>query len=284
MSNSAAQGLSSSAQSFRLLDLPLELRQHVYSYMVGYIDYTSNAAVRNFTWLNPNFLLTNHQVYHEARPIIYAQPLSIYASLLMKTDAGCCLRDAIRGCPLQHWEIEVDLTRSPGFRPAKKIDLYTLLNRFNAQLIDELDSMSSLEKVDVSIHKDTKDHPDHDNDFHNFFLNMTDQMRYLSHRFPISVQANIPTERAESLIKGVNLELIRSFLVSDHMMIGTKRFQRLYAIDKSAGRARLDLERVDLHWEQESYGTRSFTKDLTVETKRALREYAGCEGVSSLLP
>lgn len=81
---------SSVTRPFRLLDLPLELRNNVYFHMVGpkfpTERFTRKGEINCISsWFNANILLTSHQIYYEAKAVIYNQRVSVLVLPLAKT-------------------------------------------------------------------------------------------------------------------------------------------------------------------------------------------------------
>ena len=63
--------------SFRLLDLPGEIRNRVYRHMVTVIVSLKDLTGQKSNWFNPAILFTNHKVHFEASSITYKQHVNV---------------------------------------------------------------------------------------------------------------------------------------------------------------------------------------------------------------
>lgn len=264
-------------RTFRFLDLLLELREIVYSYLVEPLFPTELEAGQISTWFNPSILLTSRRLYHEAKPVIYNRPVSISFTPSEKTYR---FKNSLEGCPFKRCEVKVDVTLAEDI-DGKIMALYD-------RLIFEINGMTCVEKVGFWTSRPQKQA---NHGFQNLCLNNDLDvglylwypmfcLRDLADNVSVTFEGDISMVQAHKTTSLLNNWRVHSGIQSS-LPRATKL--KLYVSEESDAidRARIRPQIVDLRWRRESDDkTGVLMSVLTDDTLNALKVYPGCERIA----
>lgn len=240
---------------FRLMDLPGEIRNHIYSHMVESSrpleELTGN--VSDF-FSNPAVLCTNHQVKNEAASVICGKMLVIRVRpIAFRSLIGRSMK-LPKDSGFKRFGVEIDLSENCEVR--QKWEKMSAIKLVNRDLVWQLSGMPDLEEVHIWSRRhtstDNSDVPDQDV-AEGFFSGTAECFRCLEPGKKVTIEGDVDVDFTKGFLKHLNGRKIGWTSLHDTGPV-YKSFSRVYCVDKtdascSPGRTKITSRLISLRSE-----------------------------------